>query len=125
MISPVIPELASDARNTPVAPTSFTSTFRCRGARSACDFSISLNPEIPRAARVLIGPAEMAFTRILRFPRSYARYRTVHSKTFPCSVDEISLEFFGGSKGNAVHQHMQLAIMLFEFAEEPVHGIVV
>ncbi len=35
-----MPELASEARNTPVEPTSFTSTFRCNGARSACAFSI-------------------------------------------------------------------------------------
>ena len=48
-----------------------------------------------------------------------------NTKTFPSGVDEIALEFFGGSKGNAMHQHMQLAILLFEFAEEPVHGIVV
>ncbi len=37
MTSPVIPELASEARNTPVLPTSPTSTFRCSGARSACN----------------------------------------------------------------------------------------
>jgi len=33
-------------------PTSFTSTFRCSGARSAWALSISLKSAIPRAARV-------------------------------------------------------------------------
>src|SRR5207253_2554406 len=52
MISPVMPELASEARNTPVLPTSLTSTLRCSGALSAHARSISPRPEIPRAARV-------------------------------------------------------------------------
>ena len=34
------------------------------------------NPEIPEAASVLIGPAEMALTRMFLGPRSAARYRT-------------------------------------------------
>src|SRR6266498_987769 len=95
MVSPVMPELPSDARNTPVAPTSLTSTLRLRGARSACVLSISLSPETPRAARVLIGPAEMAFTRILFGPRSLARYRTVHSSA--AFATAITL-YFGTTK---------------------------
>ena len=34
---------------------------------------------MPAAASVLIGPAEIAFTRMLFGPRSAARYRTVDS----------------------------------------------
>src|SRR5581483_1798428 len=71
--SPVIPLPASDARNTAVFATSSTSTFLLSGARSAWAFNMSPKPEIPRAASVLIGPAEMAFTRILRGPKSFAR----------------------------------------------------
>ena len=46
------------------APTSAGSTLRFSGARSTCAFSMSPSPEMPRAASVLIGPAEMALTRM-------------------------------------------------------------
>src|SRR5438477_20967 len=42
-----MPELASDARNTPAEPTSATSTLRWRGAVSRWAFNMSLRPAMP------------------------------------------------------------------------------
>src|ERR1043165_7145845 len=61
-------------RKTAVLPTSRGSTFRCNGARSAWCFNIVLKSETPRADNVWIGPALIALMRMLRGPRSFARY---------------------------------------------------
>ena len=47
--------------------------LRRKGARSRYTVRIEENPGIPDAASVLIGPADTAFTRMLRGPRSAAR----------------------------------------------------
>jgi hypothetical protein len=54
-------------------------TLRRSGEAAPTFFGIELNPATCREDAVLIGPAEIAFTRIPRSPRSNARYRTVDS----------------------------------------------
>jgi hypothetical protein len=54
--------------------------FFRRGAFARWYSSILEMPWTPEAAMVLIGPAEIAFTRIPFGPRSAARYRTEHSR---------------------------------------------
>ena len=39
--------------------------------------------------------------------------------------DEFAFQFFGRGKGDAVHQHMQLAVTLLELDEQPVDGRIV
>ena len=56
-----------------VSPTSRLSTFRLNGALDAWWSRISKNPETPRAARVLMGPAEIALTLTPLGPRSFAK----------------------------------------------------
>src|SRR5690554_98525 len=68
-ISPMIPEARSDDRNAAALPTSVVVTLRRSGARLAFSFSIRRKLAIPEAARVLIGPAEIAFTRMPSSPR--------------------------------------------------------
>src|SRR5690606_2830321 len=80
MTSPVTPEARSEHRNAPALPTSSMVTLRFNGAVSCTWSSILRSPEIPAAANVLIGPAEMAFTRIPSTPRSKARKRTLASR---------------------------------------------
>src|SRR5580692_785685 len=60
------------ARNRAAPPTSSWSTLRWRGARSAWARIISVRSPTPRAARVLMGPAEMALTRMFFWPRFQA-----------------------------------------------------
>src|ERR1700740_777643 len=164
IISPVMAELASEARNTPVDPTSATSTLRCRGEVSRWALSMSLSPEMPRAARVLMGPAEMAFTRIFFFSqikseianrtlqrglghrldvivgnhflgavvshgdnaaavgherrgRARDRDQRVHAdimgnaESLAAGVQEVPFQLCGGRVGDAVHAHVQLAVL--------------
>ena len=61
------------SRNTAALATSSISTLRPSGDLFATWSRISVNPEMPRAASVLRGPAERALTLICRLPRSTAR----------------------------------------------------
>src|SRR6202140_4047048 len=65
-ISPVMPAARSEHRKAAALPTSSRVTLRRRGATSATRLSILRNPGMPAAARVLIGPAEIALTRTPR-----------------------------------------------------------
>ena len=70
---PVMPRLNSLHRKSAVSPTSAASVFLLSGAFSRATFKISVKPAIPRAANVLMGPAEIALTRIFLGPRSLAK----------------------------------------------------
>ena len=72
-ISPVIARDAGPSRNSAASATSASSTFRLSGARSRYTCRMLENPEMPDAASVLIGPAEIALTRMFCGPRSAAR----------------------------------------------------
>ena len=63
-------------RNTAVSATSAVSVLRRSGACCAEISSILDKSFTPRAEIVLIGPADIAFTRILLGPSSLARYFT-------------------------------------------------
>ena len=68
------------SRNREASATSSISVSRPRGARSRWWRILLLNPAMPEAARVLMGPAEMPLTRIPSAPRSAARKRTLDSR---------------------------------------------
>src|SRR5690606_41578650 len=63
-ISPVIPLAHGEHRNNAALPTSSIVTLRFNGATFSFRSSILRNDLIPEAAKVRIGPAEIAFTRI-------------------------------------------------------------
>src|SRR5437667_219228 len=63
MISPVRPADSSESRNAATLPTSPVVTFRRSGEFSSTYLRILLNPAIPLAARVLIGPAQLGEER--------------------------------------------------------------
>ena len=69
MISPVMPLARSEHRKAAALPTSSMVTLRRSGA--LCSLNESSLPKLPMpdAARVLIGPAEMALTRVPSGPR--------------------------------------------------------
>src|SRR6185503_5624310 len=71
--SPVTPRPRAEIRNKATSPTSSCSVFFRSGAWVRWYSSIFESPCTPEAARVLMGPAEIAFTRIPRGPRSAAR----------------------------------------------------
>ena len=73
VISPVMPLARGEQRKRAVLPTSICSTLRWRGARAVTAVRIWLKSPMPRAARVLMGPAEMALTRMFLEPRETAR----------------------------------------------------
>ncbi len=64
MISPVTALAKSDSRNAATLPTSSMVTLRRNGAVFSTKRRILENPPMPAAASVLIGPAEIALTRI-------------------------------------------------------------
>jgi hypothetical protein len=59
----------SESRNAAALPTSSVVTLRRSGACSSTNFRILPKPPMPAAASVLIGPAEMPFTRTPCGPR--------------------------------------------------------
>ena len=63
----------SESRKAAALPTSSVVTLRLSGACSSTNLRILPKPEMPAAARVLIGPAEMPFTRMPLAPRFAAR----------------------------------------------------
>src|SRR5262245_60446151 len=72
-ISPVTAAARSESRNAAALPTSSVVTLRRNGECSSTNLRILPNPEMPAAASVLIGPAEMPFTRMPCGPRLAAR----------------------------------------------------
>src|SRR5262249_26873150 len=72
-ISAVTARPASLRRNNAASATSEVSTVRRSGARSRYPWRMFVNPGIPAAASVLMGPAEIALTRMFFGPRSAAR----------------------------------------------------
>src|SRR5690606_31165460 len=73
IISPVIPDAHGDSKNSAALPTSVWVILRCNGAIFSLISSILRNDLIPLAARVRIGPAEIALTRIPSPPIEVAR----------------------------------------------------
>ncbi len=73
MISAVIPFAKSDSKKAATLPTSSIVTLRRSGAVCSTASYIFPNPLIPAAAKVLIGPAEMALARIPFGPTEPAR----------------------------------------------------
>jgi hypothetical protein len=69
MISPVIPFAQGEQRNNAALPTSSIVTLRLSGEIFSFTSSILRNDLIPDAAKVRIGPAEIAFTRIPSAPK--------------------------------------------------------
>ena len=63
----------SESRNAAALPTSSVVTLRRSGAFFSTNLRILPKPPMPAAASVLIGPAEMAFTRMPFGPRLAAR----------------------------------------------------
>ena len=61
-------------------PTSSIDVVLFSGELYSFHFRIYLKSEIPEAAKVFIGPALIAFTRISFDPRSLAKYLTLASK---------------------------------------------
>ena len=61
----MMPAAMSEQRNAAALPTSSVVTLRLSGATCATCARILRKPPMPAAARVLIGPAEMALTRML------------------------------------------------------------
>src|SRR5260221_456147 len=64
MHSPVMPLARSESRKAAVLPTSSALTPRRSGEFFSTKFRIFEKPPMPAAASVLIGPAEIAFTRL-------------------------------------------------------------
>ena len=61
---PVMPEARSEQRKAATLPTSSIVTLRRSGVAAATCVSILRKPPMPAAASVLIGPAEIALTRV-------------------------------------------------------------
>ncbi|MNT94348.1 hypothetical protein D3C72_2360080 [compost metagenome] len=76
----MMPDARSDSMKAAVLPTSSVVTLRRRQDWLAAIDSSLPKPEMPAAARVLIGPAEMAFTRMPSLPRLAAMKRTEASR---------------------------------------------
>src|SRR6266513_1126626 len=81
-----MPAARSEHRKAAALPTSSRVTLRRRGATSATRLSILRNPGMPAAARVFIGPAEMALTRTPWGPKSAARKRTFAKASLEANV---------------------------------------
>ena len=65
MISPVTPEPRSESKYKADFPTSSVVTFRLSGEFSSFHFKMYLKSPIPEAAKVLMGPADIALTLML------------------------------------------------------------
>src|SRR5690606_4959083 len=76
----VIPLARSESRKAAALPTSSMVTLRLSGALAALKSSMREKFLIPLAASVLMGPAEIAFTRIPLGPRLSAMNRTDASR---------------------------------------------
>jgi len=72
-ISAVMPAARSDSMNAATLPTSSIVTVRRSGALVSNTLSSLPKPLMPDAASVLIGPAEIALTRMPFGPRPAAR----------------------------------------------------
>ena len=72
-ISPVIPFAQGEHKNNAALPTSSIVTLRLSGAIFSLASNILRKDLIPDAARVRIGPAQIAFTRIPSAPRLEAK----------------------------------------------------
>ena len=72
-ISPVIPFAHGEQRNNAALPTSSMVTLRRNGATFSFKSNILRKDLIPEAAKVRIGPAEMAFTRMPSAPKLEAK----------------------------------------------------
>lgn len=79
MICPVIPEDRGDARNAAVFPTSSIVVLSRIGETADTWLSSFLKSAMPAAANVLIGPAEIAFTRMPWGPSEEAMNRVLAS----------------------------------------------
>src|SRR3990167_8458215 len=70
---------------------------------------------MPEAAKVLIGPAEIAFTRILSPPKSTAKERTLASSAaFTRNVEIVSLELFSIRKSNGMDNKVKGIPLFFK-----------
>ena len=76
MISPVTPEPRSESKYKADFPTSSIVTFRLSGELSSFHFNMYLKSPMPEAAKVLMGPADIALTLMLSLPKSSAKYFT-------------------------------------------------
>ena len=70
MTSPVMPLARSESRKAAVFPTSWIVTPRRSGAFFSTKLRIFEKPPMPAAASVLMGPAEMQFTRMPLGPKA-------------------------------------------------------
>ena len=68
-----MPPARSDNKKAEALPTCSKVTFLRKGAFSFTKFNILPKSLMPAAASVLIGPAEMPFTRMPRLPSDSAR----------------------------------------------------
>ena len=79
IISPDVNFPASEIKYTAVPPTASRVALEPRGALSSVKLYVFRAPPTAAPAKVLIGPGDIALTRILSGPRSEARYLVVHS----------------------------------------------
>ena len=75
-----MPDARSEHMNAAALPTSSIVTFFFSGAASEALLNIDLKLLMPAEAKVLIGPAEMALTRVPSGPNAAAIYRTLASR---------------------------------------------
>ena len=73
MISAVMALAKSESKNEAAFPTSSIVTLRRKGAAFSKPLKSLLKSLMPEAAKVLMGPAEMPFTRMPLGPNEVAR----------------------------------------------------